>query len=307
MLVERIASSLKLRSEYIELIARTASHRYKTYEIPKKTGGVRTIDHPARELKLLQSWLIENVFVKLPVHRSATAYKKRASVLRNATLHKNRNYLLKVDFEDFFHSITGRDVSQLLQRHRKAIEKTVDEDSDIELIRHLVCRRGSLTIGAPSSPIISNLVMFEFDENRSAYCRERNIIYSRYADDLYFSTNDRGVLEVLLADIRLDIAARQSPVLRINERKTVFASRKRRRLVTGLVLTPTGAVSLGRRRKRFIKSLVFKNSGGNLTGEQVVSLKGLLAYAYSIEPEFINSLRTKYGAGAIGEQPVRGS
>jgi len=307
MLAEKIASSLRLNSEYIELIARTASHRYKTYGIPKKTGGVRIIEHPARELKLLQSWLIENVFVKLPVHKSATAYKKRASVLRNATLHKNRNYLLKIDFENFFPSITGTDIARLLQRNRKAIEKNVVENSDVDLIRQLVCRRDSLTIGAPSSPIISNLVMYEFDENRSTYCRERNIVYSRYADDLYFSTNDRGVLEVLLADIRRDIATRQSPVLRINERKTAFTSRKRRRLVTGLVLTPTGSVSLGRRRKRFIRSLVFKNSVGNLTGEQVLSLKGVLAYARSIEPEFVNALRNKYGTAAIGEKPARTS
>jgi RNA-directed DNA polymerase len=144
--------------------------------------------------------------------------------------------------------------------------------------------------------------MFDFDEHYWSYCHQRNIVYSRYADDLYFSTNDRGVLEDVLAELRRDLIHRTSPVLRINEKKTVFSSRKRRRLVTGLVLTPTGTVSLGRHRKRFIKSLVFRNSTGGLLPDQQLSLMGLLAYARSIEPAFIDSLRNKYGANAIGEE-----
>ena len=295
------ALNLGLKPAYIALVAKTASHRYKTYEIRKKTGGLRTINHPARELKLLQSWLMENVFSRFPIHRSATAYKKGASTLLNAALHKNKNYLLKVDFENFFPSITGLDIVRLLHRNRSLTRRTLSGESDVELVRRIVCREDHLTIGAPSSPTISNLVMFGFDKRQWSYCHERHIVYSRYADDLYFSTNDHGVLEGLLADLRRYITDRASPVLRINERKTVFTSRKRRRLVTGLVLTPTGAVSLGRHRKRFIKSLVFKNSTESLTPEQRLSLMGLLAYAQSIEPAFIDSLRNKYGAAAIGE------
>jgi RNA-directed DNA polymerase len=110
VLIDKIASNLGLKPGYIALVANTASHRYKTYEIPKRTGGRRTINHPARELKLLQGWLIDNVFARFPVHRSATAYKKGASTLLNAALHKSKNYLLKVDFENFFPSISGIDI-----------------------------------------------------------------------------------------------------------------------------------------------------------------------------------------------------
>jgi RNA-directed DNA polymerase len=304
MLIDKIASSFGLDRSYIALVAHTASHRYKTYQIPKKTGGFRTINHPARELKLLQGWLVENVFARFPVHKSATAYKKGSSTLLNATLHKKHNYVLKVDFEDFFPSITGTDVVRLLREHRHLTSKTVLEELDVELVRRIVCRQDRLTIGAPSSPIISNAVMFEFDRRQWSYCHERRIAYSRYADDLYFSTDKRDLLGNLLADLREYLARRVSPVLRINERKTVFTSRKRRRLVTGLVLTSSGTVSLGRHRKRFIKSLTFKNSMGALSGEQRLSLMGLVAYAKSIEPAFVDSLRNKYGAKAIGEESI---
>jgi RNA-directed DNA polymerase len=301
MIIDKLASKLGLKPAFIELVAHTASYRYKTYAIPKKTGGSRIIDHPARELKVLQGWLTENVFSRFPIHKSATAYKKGSSVLINAQPHRKKKYLLKVDFEDFFHSITSSDVVQLLTRNSALTKNTISGANDVDLVTRIVCRKGRLTIGAPSSPIISNLVMFEFDKKRALYCRGRQIVYTRYADDLYFSTDERGALDQLLADLREDIAHRYSPRLRINERKTVFASRKRRRLVTGLILTPTGQISLGRNRKRFIRSLVFKSTQHALAPNELLSLAGLLAYARSVEPVFIDSLRTKYGAKAVFE------
>jgi RNA-directed DNA polymerase len=170
MLLDRLAEDLRLKPEYIELVARTASHRYKTYSIPKKNGGLRTIHHPARELKLMQSWLVEKVFARFPVHRAATAYKKGASILLNATRHKKNNYLLKVDFENFFPSITGPDIVQLFQKSTLAGTRRIFSLPEVEFIRQIVCRGDRLTIGAPSSPMISNIVMFEFDNNQAAYC-----------------------------------------------------------------------------------------------------------------------------------------
>jgi RNA-directed DNA polymerase len=297
-LVEKIASELGLSPKYVSLVALTASHRYKTYGIPKKTGGVRTIDHPARELKLFQRWLVSNLFARIPVHKAACAYKKGSTIYRNAAQHKARNFILKVDFKDFFPSIRGADVARLLNANLTLLRGSITIPSDIEVVRKLVCRNDRLTIGAPSSPCLSNLVMFEFDEKWAAFCREKHVIYTRYADDLYFSTSERNVLEGILADLREDLKHRSHPVLQINEEKTVFTSRKRRRLVTGLVLTPSGSISLGRHRKRYIKSLVFRKSQGHLLPEQVAYLKGMLSYAESVEPSFVEALRRKYGPSA---------
>jgi RNA-directed DNA polymerase len=301
MLVAKIASGLGLSTNYVALVARTSSYRYRTYQIPKKTVGFRTINHPARELKLIQRWLVKNVLAKLPVHRSATAYKKGANVYRNAAMHRMRNYLLKVDFKDFFPSIKGIDVALLLRANARLLHGFISGPADVEVVRQFVCRGGELTIGAPSSPLISNLVMFEFDGEWSKYCRGKDIVYSRYADDLFFSTNQPNVLQGVLDELRRNLRSRTSPALRINEDKTVFTSRKRRRLVTGLVLTSTGEVSLGRDRKRFIKSLVFRNTQQQLPPEELASLRGMLSYVKSVEPSFIETLRNKYGPEAIGE------
>jgi len=300
-LAESIAFDLNFEAKYVSLVAQTASHRYKTYSIPKKTGGTRTIEHPARELKLFQRWLVENLFARLPVHRAARAYKRGSSIYRNASQHKSHNFILKVDFKDFFPSIRAVDIYHLLQTHLDTLKGRIASTSDIELVCRLVCRNGRLTIGAPSSPIVSNCVMYEFDETWVTVSRQNRITYTRYADDLYFSTNEGNVLERVLNDLKADLGQRPYPVLRINEEKTVFTSRKRRRLVTGLVLTPAGTISLGRHRKRVIKSLVYRNSQGRLQPEQVASLKGMLAYAQSVEPSFIERLRRKYGSLGYGK------
>jgi RNA-directed DNA polymerase len=294
MILERIAPETGLNSAYIALVARTATHRYKTYQIPKATGGLRTIDHPARELKLLQLWLVNNLFSQLPVHEDAYAYRKGRNILAHASVHAAQNYLLKVDFRDFFPSITGLDVFRVLETNASIISPPLNID-DYGLVRSLVCRRDRLTIGAPSSPALSNAVMFEFDTYWAERCRSDQVIYSRYADDLYFSANRPNILSILLTELRTDLQRRESPRLIVNETKTAFTSRKRRCLVTGLVLTSDRRVSLGRAAKRKIKSLIFQHGRGNSDSEGATSLRGLISYVRSVDPRFIATLQRKFG------------
>ena len=249
MILERIAPETGLSKDYVALIARTATHRYKTYQIPKATGGIRTINHPARELKLLQFWLVSSIFSHLPVHPAAYAYRKGRNILATAVLHAAQSYLLKVDFRDFFPSITAFDISRVLEVNAPLFSSPLHPD-DYRLIRLLVCKSGRLTIGAPSSPVLSNAVMFEFDVYWAERCRSQGITYTRYADDLYFSTDRPQALSVVFAELQADLARRQSPRLAINSTKTAFTSRKRRRLVTGLVLTSDRRVSMAARQAK---------------------------------------------------------
>ncbi|HEV2489401.1 MAG TPA: retron St85 family RNA-directed DNA polymerase [Candidatus Acidoferrales bacterium] len=306
----RIASGLQVGEEYVRLVARTANHRYKVYQIPKKVGGLRTIHHPARELKLIQTWLVENLLSKLPVHPAASAYKSGSSVKKHANIHRHSNFLMKIDFQDFFPSITGKDVIRVLKKKFGSMNGLLAGTQDYEVVRRLVCRDDRLTIGAPSSPVLSNAVMYEFDLNWALKCRKRGVTYTRYADDLYFSTNRPNVLAPLLEEIRADLRGRKHPALQVNNDKTVFTSRKRRKLVTGVVITPEGRLSLGRKRKRYIKSLLFRHGRGELSAEQRNYLSGFLSFARSVEPSFIQSLKRKYGprilAAAVEDRGIHG-
>jgi RNA-directed DNA polymerase len=294
MIIERMATQLAFAPSFLIKLANSASHRYKEYTIPKRTGGERTIHHPARELKLLQYWLLRNVLISLPVHPSATAYRKETSIRLNATGHVANNYLLRVDFQDFFHSLSGSDVVAVLAANRHTLTDVELTDADISLIRQIVCRLDCLTIGAPTSPLLSNAIMFEFDVTWSGIAQAEGVAYTRYADDLYFSTNRPNVLQGVLESLRESVNAGGVPTLRINDRKTAFSSRKRRRLAAGLVLTSDRKISIGRHKKRVLKSLVNRLKHKDLQPEQLAHLRGWIAYLRSVEPTFVLALQRKY-------------
>ncbi len=299
MILQRMAPETGLVPSYVSLLALTASHRYKTYQIRKASGGFRTIDHPARELKLLQSWLVNNVFRLLPVHQAAFAYREGVSILAHASVHVSQSYMLKVDFRDFFPSVTSEDVIRVLMANASVFSEALSVE-DYDLVRRLVCKSGRLTIGAPSSPILSNAVLFEFDSYWAGRCSRDDVKYSRYADDLYFSTNRPHVLSPILTELREDLNRRASPRLVINDAKTAFTSRKRRRLVTGLVLTSDKRVSVGRTLKRKIKTMIFQYGPVNADSGEAASLRGLISYVRSVDPTFVASLQRKFGSELKG-------
>jgi RNA-directed DNA polymerase len=112
-----------------------------------------------------------------------------------------------------------------------------------------------MTIGAPSSPLLSNILMYEFDLNVHEWCRNRGIIYTRYADDMFFSTNRANLLKEAETFVLHKVNTISCPHnLEINHKKTRHVSKKGRRNITGLVITSSGEISVGRKRKRYIKS-----------------------------------------------------
>ena len=307
MILERIAQETGVSETDLRELVRTASYRYKTYQIPKKTGGYRVIDHPSTEVKFLQRWLNRNLLSTLPVHESAFAYRNGRGIADNARLHVNNNYLLKIDFKDFFSSLKHSDVKSLLEIHLKN-QNHCFARSDIDIIVQIVCKHNSLTIGAPSSPLLSNTILYDFDCFSFDMCEKMNVTYSRYADDIFMSTDTPNKLAAILEAIRSNLRLRASPRLTINDKKTVFTSKKRRRIAAGVVLTSNGRLSIGRKKKRHIRSLIHLYSTNMLSADQVSYLCGYLSFVSSVEPEFIHRVRQKYGRETVNrlmrEEPV---
>jgi hypothetical protein len=100
----------RLSVEYLKKVAATASYRYKVYSVPKRTGGRRRIEHPSRELKLLQSWLADELFSALPVSEAVYSYREGRGIRQHAAAHRLKAYLLRVDIKDFFPSVLRRDI-----------------------------------------------------------------------------------------------------------------------------------------------------------------------------------------------------
>lgn len=300
-LVQSLHEATGLNDAQIHRLIIRAPHAYKVYTIPKKSGGTRTIAQPAKEIKFLQRWLMKKVFDRLPIHECATAYRSGASIKINAATHQSNAYISKFDLENFFPSIKETD---LIQHFRKHLHANTSDD-DILRIARLCCMRtiGSqerqLSVGAPSSPLLSNSLMFDFDSEIASWCVGNGFVYTRYADDLTFSTNTKGNSKALEAEICRVIGNLIYPKIRLNKRKTIHLSKKYQRRITGLIVNNDGKLSIGRDRKREISTLIHRHSLKLLSPEEGYQLQGLLGFAKDIEPNFMTSVRRKYGAVII--------
>lgn len=300
-LLSRIMREFGLSLHETTHLVQTAPRRYKEYDIPKKyRDGVRHIAHPAAELKILQRWLVANYLENLPVHPAAMAYEINTSIKMNAEAHEKNKYLMKLDFKNFFPSIKPRDLIILFDNNCINMKK----NDQIALTQLLFWKpkktdKLQLSIGAPSSPKISNLVMYKFDETVTDYCKKNKIIYTRFADDLTFSTNTPNILLKCLEFIKQLLEDLPSPRLKLNQEKVVFSSMKFNRRVTGLVLSNDGTVSLGHDKKRIIRASIHHFTQGRLNPKEIESLRGMLAYASSVEADFITRMGIKYGSAVI--------
>ncbi|MEE7626182.1 retron St85 family RNA-directed DNA polymerase [Methylobacter sp. Wu8] len=300
---KRLQESLGISESQLNRLIKRAPYTYKVYSIPKRSGGVRVIAQPAKETKFIQHWLIKNIFQKLPIHECSMAYKEGSSIKKNATAHQNNSYITKFDFENFFTSIRADDLVMHISKHLEGSFCTEDikDIARIACIKHKVGDGLCLSIGAPSSPVLSNTIMFEFDREVSAWCLKHCITYTRYADDLTFSTNTKGISSKIEPAIREIVQKLEYPRLEFNAKKTTHLSRKHQRRITGLIINNDGNISLGRDRKREISTLIHKCSLRLLSETEIYNLQGLLGFAKDIEPLFLNRMRTKYSSELIDE------
>ncbi|WP_236194831.1 retron Ec67 family RNA-directed DNA polymerase/endonuclease [Pseudomonas glycinae] len=231
---------------------------YRTFEIRKKTGGLRVISAPCPELKLLQSNLarllqkcvneIQEARVaispkKIQKHSSLShGFKPGFSILTNAKSHRKKRVVLNVDLEDFFGSIHfGRVRGFFLSNRDFNLSPKV-----ATVISQIVCHNNSLPQGSPCSPIVSNLIAHILDIRLAKLAFENKCSYSRYADDITFSTNQEKLPECIAKcmceESHVWIAGESlSKIIKgswfsINSKKTRVQYRDSRQEVTGLVV-----------------------------------------------------------------------
>jgi RNA-directed DNA polymerase len=295
--------SLNLPQDYLLKVARKASHCYKTYFVPKRTGGQRTIHHPSKELKALQRWLLYNIIEDLPVHEAAMAYRHRVSIKDNALRHVKSRYLLRLDFKDFFPSLSAVDVANYINSQKFLFPGW--DAVDTTFFISIVCREGKLTIGAPTSPSLSNALCFDLDSELDAISKSHDVLYTRYADDLFFSAKRPNILTSFPVKVEEVSKSLKIPKgLSINVSKTRHSSKRGCRRVTGIILGSDGKISVGRAYKRYIRHQIYHYD--LLSGPEKVKLAGSIAQAQSVDPDMINSLVSKYGIDLV-EKARRGT
>lgn len=306
-ITSKLCELLVVNEKELVSFASTAPYRYKVYSIPKRNSkGVRVIAHPSKELKFIQRVVVDLLRNDLTPSCHAYAYVQNKNIKANALAHVDSKYILKMDFENFFPSITPTAFFNKAEKFDINFSK-IDKEVLTGLLFRRQGRNGSLamSIGAPSSPMLSNFFMKEFDLAVNEQLEGRSICYTRYADDLTFSTKVKDILfdiPKLVVDILL---LKDYKELSFNREKTVFSSKGHNRHVTGITLSNNNKITVGRERKRTISAMVHGFKMGRLAEEKVLMLKGWLAFAEHIEPGFTEKMELKYGKDTIEELKKR--
>jgi len=223
--------------------------KYTTFDIPKKSGGVRTIKAPNPKLKKLQTHLAHCLYAcldEIEEGRDATpvayGFRKNGTIVANAKNHKRRRYVLNLDLEDFFPTFNfGRVRGFFLKDKAFGLEEEV-----ATTIAQIACDGKSLPQGSPCSPVISELIGQILDLRLLRFAKKHGAKYSRYADDLTFSTKQKDFPPALAQQDRLDLSnwtlgdelvrKVEGAGFKINAEKTRMHCRDSRQMVTGLVV-----------------------------------------------------------------------
>ena len=243
---------------------------YSQFDISKKAGKTRTIHAPDRRLKMIQrklAPLLDQLYrVRNPVHGFVPA----RSVKTNAEAHGRRRHVVNLDLKDFFPTITEKRIDGLLQS--LGIDRRVSE-----IVAHLCCHMGHLPQGAPTSPVLSNMICYRLDTDLLQIAKAARAIYTRYADDITFSSYQppaplfEGVVpavgrfspELLSATLR---AAIGSNGFVVHPDKAHYADGSSRRIVTGVKIN--AGLNVDRRYVRNIRAILHSIEKADLATAQ---------------------------------------
>lgn len=209
---------LATRSKVPYLVLRSIVERdfqsgYRKFSIKKRSGGRRFIHVPNPSLLTVQKWIHKHILLRIPSHPNSFAFSPGKSIYQCASRHSGARWVVKMDITGFFESISeiqvyrvfrGLGYSKLVSfeltrictvgvqhpspRFRSPIWRVKNRNTNISSYQSEVM--GYLPQGAPTSPLVSNLVMKQIDNLLTAKAREYRATYSRYSDDLTFSSRD---------------------------------------------------------------------------------------------------------------------
>ena len=213
---------------------------YKSFDIPKKDGSQRHIHAPTGILKAIQKNLADALYDYQKAIRTENdikanishAFEKEKGIITNAQIHRNKRFVLCFDLKDYFESFHFGRVLGFFENNRDF--KLPREVAVI--IAQITCYNGFLPQGAPSSPVITNLISQIMDYRLLRISKKFHLDYTRYADDLTFSTNDKHFLNRKDEFIEEICAEVTSSGFLINESKTRLVFKDSRQIVTGLIV-----------------------------------------------------------------------
>lgn len=235
-------------NELQKLIYPSVKNLYRSFYIDKKNGDKRLISAPKKKLKSIQRVISQSLSNVYSPRKSAHGFIQGKSILTNASMHVDKKFVLNIDILGFFDSLHFGRVRNLFQSYPLNLTQSV-----ATVLAHICCLNGKLPQGAPTSPIISNMIAYKLDKDLHQLALTNRSTYTRYVDDITFSfTQSRRRLPrdivTVLKENNLKLGEKLTSIIekngfKINNEKTRCFSQNFRQVVTGLVVNERANVS----------------------------------------------------------------
>lgn len=306
------------------------STEYTYFHIRKRSGGHRLISVPGQQLMMVQRWIAAHILAELPVHRASFAFAPKSSIVRCAKQHCGARWLIKLDISGFFGSISEIQVYRVFlqagyaplvafelarlcthapngsKRYARAEWLAPTTWHPIVAYRQPIL--GYLPQGAPTSPMLSNLVMRDIDKQIAALANAIGLTYTRYSDDITFSTKGEFDRERAISVVRKTTAILRRIGLQVNNKKTRIIPPGARKVVLGLLVDGTKPKLTREFRDGLRQHLYYLEKLGPEAHRKARNfdtvtglyrhVRGLIDYAKSVDEPFFDEMRTKFEAVA---------
>ena len=272
---EHLCEQLSITEQLLYYLTYKKEYCYFQKVIPKKDKTERILNVPNLSLKVVQKWILKEILEKIFVSEQAMAFVPNKNGLReNAERHKKNIFLLEMDITNFFGTITEQQVYTLFCN--------IGYNSKVAgILANLCTYNNYLPQGAVTSPNHVNLVCYHMDARINGYCSRKDIVYTRYADDLTFSSDNRMLLNKIEKFIKYIVT---DEGFTINDKKTRYLSNDVKKTVTGITINDD-SIHVDKKFKRDLRAQIYCSI--KLKDYQNNSqILGKIAYVNSIEKGF---------------------
>lgn len=276
---EHLAEQLSLTQELLYFLTYKKQYCYTQKRIQKKDGKRRVLHIPSLALKVVQRWILKEILERINVSDQAMAFVPKKNGLKiNAEYHKKNIFILEMDIKNFFGSIKEKQVFQLFCK--------IGYNTDVSAILANLCTfEDVLPQGAVTSPYIANLITYHLDVRLNGLCSRKDVVYTRYADDMSFSSNNRTKLNLIEKIVKYIV---EDEGFEINPKKTRYLSNDVKKTITGITIN-NEEVHVDKALKKKIRAMIF-NSVKNKDYSKNDKIKGSIAFVESIEQGYKNKI-----------------
>lgn len=295
--------------DYSDFINAPVSTLYK--KVPLKNRVFYKADE---KLRAYHKFLSLFVFDFLKVNAEVVySYRKGINVIDAVKKHVNSRHFLQVDLKNFFGSISSSLIASCIIKNSDSVPVS-NIETHIDRIVSLISFDDMLPPGFSTSPPLSNACLYEFDKQVEDYCHSKNLIYTRYSDDIIISGSAErlyGLSEVVDSFLQENFMGR----LQLNPSKTKYNTVGGKIKLLGVVILPGGEITIDSKLKSKVEVMLhyfltdrpkFNKMIAQETAKGLLSLSGYLNYINTTDPTYLNKLRLKYGT-AVVDMFIRGS